>query len=58
MKDGVDGLITPMKIEGIVEGLQKLLDNPTLREELIKNTTSMDYGNENEVQKVYSLINA
>ncbi len=58
VKDGVDGLITPMKIEGIVEGLQKLLDNPTLREELIKNTTSMDYGNENEVQKIYSLINA
>ncbi|MCM3574692.1 glycosyltransferase [Mesobacillus subterraneus] len=58
VKDGVDGLITPMRIEGIVEGLQKLLDNPTLREELIKNTTSIDYGNENEVQKIYSLINA
>ncbi|MBT2679827.1 glycosyltransferase [Bacillus sp. ISL-35] len=58
VKDGVDGLITPMKIGGIVEGLQKLLDNPTLREELIKNTRSMDYGNENEVQKIYSLIDA
>ncbi|WP_079505309.1 glycosyltransferase [Mesobacillus jeotgali] len=58
VKDGVDGLITPMKIEGIVEGLQKLLDNPALKEELIKNTRSMDYGNKNEVQKIYSLINA
>lgn len=58
VKDGLDGLITPMGVEGIVEGLQKLLDNPNLRDELIKNTNSMDYGNENEVEKIYSLINA
>ncbi|MCM3665230.1 glycosyltransferase [Mesobacillus subterraneus] len=57
VKDGLDGLITPMGVEGIVEGLQKLLDNPSLRDELIKNTNSMDYGNENEVEKIYSLIN-
>jgi glycosyltransferase involved in cell wall biosynthesis len=56
--DGVDGLITPMGKEGIVEGLQKLIDNPILREDLIENTKSLDYGNENEVQKIYSLINA
>lgn len=56
--DGVDGVITPLGIVGIVEGLQKLLDNPILREDLIKNTKSMNYGNENEVQKIYSLINA
>jgi glycosyltransferase involved in cell wall biosynthesis len=58
VNDGIDGLITPMGVEGIVEGLQKLLDNPILRDELIKNTNSMDYGNENEVEKIYSLINA
>ncbi|WP_226645672.1 glycosyltransferase [Mesobacillus subterraneus] len=52
----VDGFITPMGADGIAEGLQELLDNPILRDELIKNTKSMDYGNENEVQKIYSLI--
>jgi glycosyltransferase involved in cell wall biosynthesis len=57
VKDGLDGLITPMGVDGIIEGLQKLLDNPILRDELIKNTNSMDYGNENEVEKIYSLIN-
>ena len=58
VNDGIDGLITPMGVEGIVDGLQKVLDNPILRDELSKNTISMNYGNENEVQKIYSLINA
>jgi glycosyltransferase involved in cell wall biosynthesis len=58
VKDGVDGLITPAGVDGIVKGLQKVIDNPILRENLVKNTTSMDYGNEDEVQKIYSLINA
>lgn len=58
VKNGIDGLITSMGVEGIVNGLQKLIDNPFFRKELIKNTKSMDYGNENEVQKIYSLINA
>jgi glycosyltransferase involved in cell wall biosynthesis len=58
VKDGIDGLITPVGVDGIVEGLQKLLGNPILRDELIKYTKSMDYGNENEVQKIYGLINA
>jgi glycosyltransferase involved in cell wall biosynthesis len=58
VKEGIDGLITPTGVDGIVEGLQKLLVNPILRDELIQNTKSMDYGNENEVQKIYSLINA
>lgn len=58
VKDGIDGLIAPMGVEGIFEGLKKLLDNPTFRDELVNNTKSMDYGNENEVQKIYSLINS
>ena len=56
VNDRIDGLITPMGVEGIVEGLQKVIDNPILREDLVKNTISNDYGNENEVQKIYSLI--
>ncbi|WP_226677987.1 glycosyltransferase [Mesobacillus jeotgali] len=58
VKDGVDGVITPMGVQGIVEGLQKLINNPSLSDNLIKNTKSVNYGNENEVQKIYSLINA
>ncbi|MFT9599872.1 glycosyltransferase [Mesobacillus sp.] len=58
VKDEVDGLITPAGVDGIAKGLQKVIDNPILRENLVKNTTSMNYGNENEVQKIYSLINA
>jgi glycosyltransferase involved in cell wall biosynthesis len=58
VNDGVDGLITPMGVQGIVEGLQKIIENPILRDELIKNTKAVNYGNENEVQKIYSLIDA
>ena len=33
-QDGVDALITPQSVEGIVEGIQRLIDNPNLKEEL------------------------
>lgn len=56
--NGIDGLITSTGVEGIVDGLQKLLDNSSLKEKLTNNTQLVDYGNENEVQKIYSLINS
>lgn len=54
--DGVDALITPQGIDGIVEGIRRVLDDEILKNKLIKNVKSRDYGNENEIQKLYSLI--
>ncbi|MEH7884023.1 glycosyltransferase [Bacillus sp. JJ1609] len=55
--DGKDALITPLGVDGIVTGIQRLLENPLLRETLSKNTTKIDYGNEQEIHKLYRLIN-
>ncbi|WP_113884975.1 MULTISPECIES: glycosyltransferase [Cytobacillus] len=57
-QDGVDALITPLNIEGIVNGIKGLIDNKQLRERLISNTREKDYGNEKEVEKLYKLIEA
>ncbi len=54
--DGIDALITEQNIAGIVNGIQRLIENNDLRRKLISNVLSMDYGNENEIEKLYSLI--
>jgi glycosyltransferase involved in cell wall biosynthesis len=56
--DGFDAIITPQNIEGVVKGIQNLIDNPELKERIISNVCSKDYGNESEIDKLYSLIEA
>ena len=55
-RDGVDALITPQSIEGIVEGIGRLIDDQNLREHLEAHVKMMDYGNEQEIEKLYELI--
>ncbi|MDQ0198784.1 glycosyltransferase [Neobacillus ginsengisoli] len=55
-RDGIDALITSQDVEGIVKGVRKIIENGELKNELITNVRSMDYGNENEIEKLYSLI--
>ena len=55
-RDGVDALITPQSIEGIVEGIGRLIDDQNLREQLEAHVKMMDYGNEQEIEKLYELI--
>ncbi|MFH7833799.1 glycosyltransferase [Bacillus luti] len=52
-----DGLITPMGVEGIVNGLRKPIEDTDLRNRLTINTLTVDYGNSNEIQKLYQIIN-
>lgn len=54
----VDGLITPMGIEGIVNGVIKLITDKELTRRLVTNTSVTDYGNKNEIEKLYTLLNA
>ncbi|MCR2822035.1 glycosyltransferase [Lederbergia panacisoli] len=54
--DEYDALITPMNIEGIVTGVQRLIDDEQLREQLISNVSENFYGNEKEVEKLYQII--
>lgn len=57
LDDRVDGLIIPMDNEGAAKGLIDFINNKDLQNQLINNLRSRDYGNENEVEKLYSLMN-
>lgn len=56
LKDGFDGLITPLSIDGIVRGIRELIDNNDLKERLSNNTKKIDYSNKNEIENLYKLL--
>ncbi|EMI9090642.1 glycosyl transferase [Bacillus cereus] len=56
VQDGIDGLITEMGINGIVNGIKRLIEDKELREVLVENTLKGEYGNRNEVNKLYALF--
>ncbi len=58
VKDGFDGVITPLGVDGVVQGVRRLIDDSALRETLADNTRKTDYGNSNEIEKLYSLFEA
>lgn len=55
VKDGFDGYITDLSIEGIVSGIEKLYNNPALRQELIRNCSNTNYSNSFELNKLYKI---
>lgn len=57
IKDGVEGLIVAMQPGSIAEGIEKLINNETLREALSKNLSEMRLGTEDEIEKLYKLVN-
>ncbi len=56
IRDGIDGLITPMGIDGIVDGIKKLMGDQALSDKLMTNMLATDYGNRSEIEKLYTLI--
>jgi glycosyltransferase involved in cell wall biosynthesis len=56
VRDGVDGIVTEMGINGIVNGIKKLIGDKELREKLAENTLKGEYGNRNEIDKLYALF--
>lgn len=56
VQDGSDGLITEMGINGIVNGIKRLIEDKELREALVENTLKGEYGNRNEINKLYALF--
>ena len=53
---GKNGLIVPMTPEGIAEGLERLLTDGKIREAYSKELSLHDFTNEDEIQKLYALI--
>nr|WP_207627744.1 MULTISPECIES: glycosyltransferase [Bacillaceae] len=54
--DGVDALITTQDVTGIAKGIERLINDDDLRKMLESNVLSKDYGNEDEIEKLYNLI--
>lgn len=57
IRSGVDGVIVPMDNEGCANGLAEVICNKPLQERIIAHLKTHDYGNESEVEKIYTLIN-
>lgn len=57
VEDGVDGHICELGVEGIVAGIKFLLMNEEYRKGLAACALSRDYGNKEEVNKIFALLN-
>lgn len=57
IRSGVDGVIVPMDNEGCANGLAEVICDKPLQERIIAHLKTHDYGNESEVEKIYTLIN-
>lgn len=57
IRSGVDGVIVPMDNEGCANGLAEMICDMPLQERIIAHLKTHDYGNESEVEKIYTLIN-
>ena len=56
LKDGYDGIIIPMDIQGSIEKIIEIIRNKNLQQILIENTKKSDYTNAKEIEKLYKLF--
>ena len=54
--NGTDGLIVPMDNNGAGDAIAKFLSDEDMRERIVSYEREHDYGNETEVEKLYSLL--
>ncbi|MBK0292117.1 MULTISPECIES: glycosyltransferase [Priestia] len=57
VRNGIDGYICGMSIEGIATGIEKLFKNLQQRNQLINNCQNTDYSNFNQLDNLYNKIN-
>ncbi|WP_243525238.1 glycosyltransferase [Bacillus pseudomycoides] len=58
VKNGVDGYITELSVEGIADGIEKLYRDATIRKQLANNCSNTDYSNKYELNKLYEIMEA
>ena len=54
--DGRDGIIVPMDVKGCAEGIISLIKDSERQGRLVSYLKEHDYGNESEIEKIYSLL--
>ena len=57
VKDGVDGYITDLSIEGIAGGIEKLYKDEEYRKKLEVNCKNTNFTNKQELDKLYEIFN-
>lgn len=56
INDGVDGVIVPMDNEGCAQGLARFILDTGLQQRITDHLRHSDFGNEKEVEKIYTLL--
>ena len=56
IKNGYDGYITELSVEGIANGIEMLYKNEKIRNELSKNCSKSNYNNNYELNKLYEIM--
>lgn len=56
IRNGIDGIIVPMDNEGCAKGLAEVIVDKALQERLVCYLECHDYGNENEVENIYRIV--
>lgn len=56
IRNGIDGVIVPMNNDGCAKGIAEFVENVDLQHSIVEYLHSHDYGNEQEVEKIYRMI--
>lgn len=56
IQDGIDGFIVPMDNDGCARGIADVISDKELQKSITGYLSTHDYGNESEVEKIYSLL--
>jgi glycosyltransferase involved in cell wall biosynthesis len=57
IQNEIDGLIVEMNVEGLCQGIKTLIKNVELKETLIHNLSKQKLGTEEEINKLYQILN-
>ena len=56
IQDGIDGVIVPMDNEGCAKELADFILDEAKQSQIVEYLKTHDYGNINEVNKIYSIL--
>ena len=56
VKDKYDGVIVPMELDECINAIKNTIENKELVNKIINNISKEEFGNENEINKIYDLI--
>ena len=56
VQSGVDGIICELRNESIANAIYDLAIDNTLQQSIVQNLLHQDYGNEQEIEKIYQLL--